>query len=99
MLFSSQSSIFHKTLNQTTTNDLELRTCLRYRANYDNIAVELVELYIQLNEEKTHTYLALTYTNILLYDEKNNSYYYWFCYLIIEAIFYTVSFNHFLRSI
>ena len=38
---------FTKTLNQTTTDDLELRMCLRYRANYDNIAVELVELYIK----------------------------------------------------
>ena len=38
---------FTKTLNQTTTDDLELRMCLWDSANYDNIAVELVELYVR----------------------------------------------------
>ena len=38
---------FTKTLNQTTTDDLELRMCLNAPANYDNIAVELVELYVK----------------------------------------------------
>ena len=37
---------FIKTLNQTTTADLELRLCLNDRDIYDNIAVELVELYV-----------------------------------------------------
>ena len=36
---------FTKTLNQTTTDDLELRMCLYH--SYDNIAVELVELYVK----------------------------------------------------
>ena len=38
---------FTKTLNQTTTDDLELRMCLFYDASHDNIAVELVELYVK----------------------------------------------------
>ena len=38
---------FTKTLNQTTTDDLELRICLLDRAPFDNIAVELVELYVK----------------------------------------------------
>ena len=42
---------FTKTLSQTTTDDLELRMCLyypRFRPTfYDNIAVELVELYVK----------------------------------------------------
>ena len=41
---------FTKTLNQTTTDDLELRMCLYnplYESTYDNIAMELVELYVQ----------------------------------------------------
>ena len=38
---------FTKTINQTTTDDLELRMCLHDSANYDNIAVELVELYVK----------------------------------------------------
>ena len=41
---------FTKTLNQTTTDDLELRICLFNHLNepsYDNIAVELVELYVK----------------------------------------------------
>ena len=38
---------FTKTLNQTTTDDLELRMCLFREASYDNIAVELVELYVK----------------------------------------------------
>ena len=38
---------FTKTLNQTTTDDLELRMCLRDSAKNDNIAVELVELYVK----------------------------------------------------
>ena len=38
---------FTKTLNQTTTDDLELRMCLFTAAPYDNIAVELVELYVK----------------------------------------------------
>ena len=38
---------FIKTLNQTTTDDLELRLCLRDSSNNDNIAVELVELYVK----------------------------------------------------
>ena len=41
---------FTKTLNQTTTDDLELRICLYnplYQSSYDNIAVELVELYVK----------------------------------------------------
>ena len=38
---------FSKTLNQTTTDDLELRMCLYGSANYNNIAVELVELYVK----------------------------------------------------
>ena len=37
---------FIKTLNQTTTDDLELRMCL-HDLSYDNIAVELVELYVK----------------------------------------------------
>ena len=41
------SPYFTKTLNQTTTNDLELRMCLRDRSDEDNIAVELVELYVK----------------------------------------------------
>ena len=35
---------FTKTLNQITTDDLELRMCLRDSGNSNNIAVELVEL-------------------------------------------------------
>ena len=38
---------FTKTLNQTTTDDLELRMCLWDPSNNDNIAVELVELYVK----------------------------------------------------
>ena len=38
---------FTKTLNQTTTDDLELRMCLNDHASRDNIAVELVELYVK----------------------------------------------------
>ena len=42
---------FTKTLNQTTTDDLELRMCLfdgaGRRINAENIAVELVELYVK----------------------------------------------------
>ena len=42
---------FTKTLSQTTTDDLELRMCfyhpLYQPAFYDNIAVELVELYVK----------------------------------------------------
>ena len=38
---------FTKTLNQTTTDDLELRMCLIDPIRYDNIAVELVELYVK----------------------------------------------------
>ena len=38
---------FTKTLNQTTTDDLELRICLYNGASSDNIAVELVELYVK----------------------------------------------------
>ena len=38
---------FTKTLNQTTTDDLELRMCHSHTASSDNIAVELVELYVK----------------------------------------------------
>ena len=38
---------FTKTLSQTTTDDLELRMCLFNSASRDNIAVELVELYVK----------------------------------------------------
>ena len=38
---------FTKTLSQTTTDDLELRMCLYNPAPHDNIAVELVELYVK----------------------------------------------------
>ena len=38
---------FTKTLHQTTTDDLELRLCLYSDASRDNIAVELVELYVK----------------------------------------------------
>jgi chaperonin cofactor prefoldin len=38
---------FTKTLNQTTSDDLELRMCLYNSIRYDNIAVELVELYVK----------------------------------------------------
>ena len=38
---------FTKTLHQTTTDDLELRLCLFDPASHDNIAVELVELYVK----------------------------------------------------
>ena len=38
---------FTKTLSQTTTDDLELRMCLDTAAPSDNIAVELVELYVK----------------------------------------------------
>ena len=38
---------FTKTLNQTTTDDLELRVCLHDPIVFDNIAVELVELYVK----------------------------------------------------
>ena len=38
---------FTKTLNQTTTDDLELRMCLGNYITADNIAVELVELYVK----------------------------------------------------
>ena len=38
---------FTKTLNQTTTDDLELRMCHYHTASLDNIAVELVELYVK----------------------------------------------------
>ena len=38
---------FTKTLNQTTTDDLELRICLLDSITYDNIAVELAELYVK----------------------------------------------------
>ena len=38
---------FTKTLNQTTTDDLELRMCFYQSASSDNIAVELVELYVK----------------------------------------------------
>ena len=38
---------FTKTLNQTAADDLELRICLWNSASLDNIAVELVELYVK----------------------------------------------------
>ena len=38
---------FTKTLSQTTTDDLELRMCLYNSATSDNIAVELVEMYVK----------------------------------------------------
>ena len=38
---------FSKTLSQTTTDDLELRMCLDTAAPSDDIAVELVELYVK----------------------------------------------------
>ena len=38
---------FTKPLSQTTTDDLELRLCLREIASNENIAVELVELYVK----------------------------------------------------
>ena len=38
---------FTKTLSQTTTDDLELRMCLWNHAPHDNVAVELVELYVK----------------------------------------------------
>ena len=38
---------FTKTLKQTTTDDLELRMCHRDPITADNIAVELVELYVK----------------------------------------------------
>ena len=38
---------FTKPLSQTTTDDLELRMCLREIASNENIAVELVELYVK----------------------------------------------------
>ena len=38
---------FIKSLNQTTTDDLELRMCLNDPLQYANVAVELVELYVK----------------------------------------------------
>ena len=38
---------FTKTLNQTTTDDLELRLCLWDSNTNDNIAVEVVEMYVK----------------------------------------------------
>ena len=38
---------FSKTLSQTTTDDLELRMCHYNRTSHDDIAVELVELYVK----------------------------------------------------
>ncbi|CAI8042208.1 hypothetical protein GBAR_LOCUS23444 [Geodia barretti] len=38
---------FTKTLNQTTNDDLELRMCSFYGINTENMAVELVELYVK----------------------------------------------------
>ncbi|CAI8053785.1 hypothetical protein GBAR_LOCUS29386, partial [Geodia barretti] len=38
---------FTKTLNQTTSDDFELRMCLDDPITQDNIAVELVELYVK----------------------------------------------------
>ena len=38
---------FTKTLNRTTSDDLELRMCFRDPSSNDNIAVELVELYMK----------------------------------------------------
>ena len=38
---------FTKTLNQTTTDDLELRMCLYETGTYADVAVELVELYVK----------------------------------------------------
>ena len=38
---------FTKTLSQTTTDDLELRMCLLNYYRLDNVAVELVELYVK----------------------------------------------------
>ena len=38
---------FTPTFNQTTTDDLELRICHWNSASLDNIAVELVELYVK----------------------------------------------------
>ena len=38
---------FTKILNQMTTDDLELRMCLHGTSAVDNIAVELIELYIK----------------------------------------------------
>ena len=38
---------FTKTLNQTTTDDLELRMCFSTTASLDNTALELVELYVK----------------------------------------------------
>ena len=48
--FLNNPPYFTKTLSQTTTDDLELRICLfhpLYQNSYDNIAVELVELYVK----------------------------------------------------
>ena len=38
---------FTKILNHTTTDDLELRMCLKSSIDYENIQVELVELYVK----------------------------------------------------
>ena len=38
---------FTKTLSHTTTDDLELRQCHHSSSSFDNIAVELVELYVK----------------------------------------------------
>ena len=38
---------FTKNFKQTTTDNLELRMCLNGPANYNDIAVELVELYVK----------------------------------------------------
>ena len=38
---------FVKTLNTSTTDDIELRMCLYKKSFFENIAVELVELYVK----------------------------------------------------
>ena len=38
---------FVKTLNTSTTDDIELRMCIYFRMDYTNLAVELVELYVK----------------------------------------------------
>ena len=38
---------FTKTLNTSTTDDIELRMCNYFHLQYENVAVELVELYVK----------------------------------------------------
>ena len=38
---------FTKTLNTSTTDDIELRMCIFFRMDYSDLAVELVELYVK----------------------------------------------------